>query len=131
MPKRLGWLLTFNFVNAAWVIFRARTLEDAARVLSGMAGMNGLVLPEALKGRLGGLQDLGVKFGESLAHVGGGERTIVIILAGLLLCLVFRNSNDMASRFNPDLKHLVFVSVIAVISILHLGSHSEFLYFRF
>lgn len=131
MPKMLGWFLTFNFVNAAWVFFRARTLKDAVRVLGGMAGMNGLVLPEALRGGLKSLQSGGVRFGECLVHLGGGERTMGIILAGLLLCLLFRNSNEMVSRFKPDLIHLVFASVVALISILHLGSHSEFLYFRF
>jgi len=35
----LAWLITFNFVNIAWVFFRAKEWEDAAKVLSGMAGL--------------------------------------------------------------------------------------------
>ena len=36
MPPVLAWLLTFTFVNVAWVFFRAKTLDDAMRVLRGM-----------------------------------------------------------------------------------------------
>ncbi|MFS2032470.1 MBOAT family O-acyltransferase [Polaromonas sp. CT11-55] len=36
MPPLLAWIVTFAFVNVAWVFFRAKTLGDAMRVLSGM-----------------------------------------------------------------------------------------------
>ncbi len=36
MPDILAWLLTFLFVNVTWVFFRAKTLDDALRVLRGM-----------------------------------------------------------------------------------------------
>lgn len=39
MPKVFGWLITFLFVNTAWVFFRATTLEDATRVLKGMVDL--------------------------------------------------------------------------------------------
>ena len=38
----MAWALTFLFVNAAWVFFRARTLEDAMRVLRGMVDLGSL-----------------------------------------------------------------------------------------
>lgn len=50
MPAALAWLLTFVFVNVAWVFFRAKTLEDAARVLHGMVDFRsiaGTSLPSA------------------------------------------------------------------------------------
>lgn len=36
MPDALAWLVTFMFVNISWVFFRAKTLDDALRVLQGM-----------------------------------------------------------------------------------------------
>ena len=36
MPVALGWFLTFNFVNLAWVFFRAEDVRSAVRVLRGM-----------------------------------------------------------------------------------------------
>jgi hypothetical protein len=43
MPKALAWLLTFGFVNTTWVFFRAKTLDDALRVLHGMVDINSIV----------------------------------------------------------------------------------------
>ena len=37
MPKAMAWLLTFNFINLTWIFFRADTLENALRVIRGMA----------------------------------------------------------------------------------------------
>jgi alginate O-acetyltransferase complex protein AlgI len=42
MPTPLGWLITFVFVVAAFVIFRADTLSSARHVLGAMAGADGL-----------------------------------------------------------------------------------------
>ncbi len=41
MPVALAWLITFLFVMAAFVIFRAETLSSAAHVLAAMAGADG------------------------------------------------------------------------------------------
>lgn len=46
IPKPLGWLLTFLFVNAAWVFFRAGTLSQAVSLFTDMAG-GGWALPSA------------------------------------------------------------------------------------
>lgn len=42
IPAVFGRLLTFLFVNAAWVIFRATNLRQGLQVLKGMVGMNGI-----------------------------------------------------------------------------------------
>jgi D-alanyl-lipoteichoic acid acyltransferase DltB (MBOAT superfamily) len=42
MPKLLAWFITFNFINIAWVFFRAKSFEDALRVLGGMFGFSGV-----------------------------------------------------------------------------------------
>lgn len=44
MGAASGWLLTFLFVNAAWVLFRALELGDAAKVYAGMAGQSGFLM---------------------------------------------------------------------------------------
>jgi D-alanyl-lipoteichoic acid acyltransferase DltB (MBOAT superfamily) len=131
IPKHLSWFLTFNFINGTWVFFRAKDLGDAAKVLKGMAGLNGLTLPAGLAKKLAGFQGYGVKFDAVLGSIGGNDRTFVWIIALLLVCLFLRNSNEMAQNFKPNVVRLVFVSVAAILAILHLGSYSEFVYFRF
>ena len=36
LPAIIGWFLTFNFVNVAWIIFRAEDVESALRIASQM-----------------------------------------------------------------------------------------------
>jgi alginate O-acetyltransferase complex protein AlgI len=43
MPKAVAWLLTFSFVNITWIFFRAKTLDEALRVLRGMADIESLL----------------------------------------------------------------------------------------
>ena len=41
MPNLLAWFITFNFVNLAWVFFRAESFSDALKVIQGMFLLNG------------------------------------------------------------------------------------------
>jgi D-alanyl-lipoteichoic acid acyltransferase DltB (MBOAT superfamily) len=36
LPKFAAWFLTFGFINLSWVFFRAKTFDDAHRVIGGM-----------------------------------------------------------------------------------------------
>lgn len=44
IPKIVAWFLTFNFINIAWVFFRAKDWGEAIAVLSSMAGLNGFAI---------------------------------------------------------------------------------------
>ena len=48
MPKFLSWFITFNFVNIAWVFFRAKEWDDAIKVLNGMININNIVVSKNL-----------------------------------------------------------------------------------
>jgi alginate O-acetyltransferase complex protein AlgI len=43
LPKVLAWLITFLFVNITWVFFRAKSMVDAKRVLSGMVDIKSAI----------------------------------------------------------------------------------------
>jgi len=45
MPKALAWLLTFNFINITWIFFRAKSFDDARRIIHGMADINSINIP--------------------------------------------------------------------------------------
>jgi alginate O-acetyltransferase complex protein AlgI len=42
LPPALAWGMTFAFINASWVFFRAKTLDDAWRVLRGMVDVSSI-----------------------------------------------------------------------------------------
>jgi hypothetical protein len=131
MPKAFSWLLTFIFVNGAWVFFRAKDLGDAIKVLKGMSGLNGLVLPKFMERMAWANPIQGISFGNPLAGINGNVTTSLMVFLLLLISASFRNSNEMARGFKPDYSHLSFLAVLATISVLYLGRYSEFLYFRF
>lgn len=131
LPKLLSWFLTFNFVNAAWVFFRARTFTDATKVLTGMCGMNGIVLPEKLSHTLSGLRDWGLEFGLSLRNIEGDIKTPLMIIVFLLLSILYKNSDEWVAGVKPNFLNLTIFCTVTLSSILYLSPYSEYLYFRF
>ena len=130
-PRPLSWFLTFSFVNAAWVFFRARTFTDAIKVLTGMCGMNGVVLPESLSHAFSGLREWGVEFGLSLRNIEGDIRTPLMIIVFLLLSLLYKNSDEWVAGVRPNFLNLAIFCTVTLSSILYLSPYSEYLYFRF
>lgn len=125
----LGWFLTFNFVNLAWVFFRAKTWADAEKVLYGMLGLNGLVLPPRLAEIAGSLNKLGITF--SSLSIPDGYKAVVVIALGLLISLFAPNSIQLKEGFKPNVKNMIFTAGMAVTAIVCLLQVSEFLYFNF
>ena len=127
----LAWLITFNFVNIAWVFFRAKEWDDAVKVLGSMFSLDNVVLPNILEGRLGFLTDLGINFGSFVEGIRGGYDTPVWILFGFILVLLFKNSIQRINNFNPNYKTLLLSTLALSPSILLLNKVTEFLYFNF
>lgn len=131
MPDWLGWLITFNFVNVAWVFFRAASFPEALKVLRGMAGLSGVVLPGPLAQPLGFLQGLGVSFGGAFDALGDKPELLVLVLALLIIALFARNSTAMVADFRPRPREAVFAAGLSVASLLFFQRASEFIYFNF
>lgn len=130
MPPLLGWLLTFVFINATFVLFRAKNLEDAFKVLKGMIGGNG-ILPAAITSF--SLSDLGRgQFWKLLmARINGSDTTLWTLLVIMALALFVKNSTEFEKEFQPSWKTLAFVVLISFYTLINMNKVSEFLYFQF
>ena len=126
----VAWLITFNFINATWVFFRAKEWEDAMKVLSGMLDFNALVLPIFFETRLAMFKDH-IEFAGFLPNIQGSYNTVAWILGGFVLILFFKNSMEKLKAFKPTTLHAVLFVILFVISFYKLSGYSEFLYFRF
>lgn len=113
MNSWLAWFITFNFVNVAWIFFRALSWGDAMKVLKGMIGMNGGGNP---------LQ---------MDNIQGDYVTFIWIAGAFLLILLVRNTNYIRDHFKPDWRRLIILIMISVYAILNLHKISEFIYFGF
>lgn len=132
MPALPAWLLTFLFINSAWVLFRANTFADACKVFKGMLGLSGLVLPEALQFPLGVLTGYGVSFQDDILKTLNGDKMnmIVLVIFGLGAMLA-RNSLQIAERMQPTCRWAFYVVCIAIFGLLGVSRINEFLYFQF
>ena len=111
----LAWLITFNFINIAWVFFRAEKWDDAIKVLGGMFGLTN------------------IGFNNITQHIGGDTKLILIyLLTGLIVVLALKNTSKYLNQ-KMSLSLMIIAAILFVYSMLKsLTSSSEvFLYFNF
>ncbi len=129
MPKLLAWFITFNFINIAWVFFRAREFDDAIKVLTGMF-TGDIVMNYRWYDQLGFLHDK-MAFGAWLQAINGDKYTLWAILAVFILTLISKNSMQHATAMKYNRSYLLVGSLLLTFSLLKMHQVSEFLYFNF
>ncbi|MGD0231714.1 MAG: MBOAT family O-acyltransferase [Syntrophorhabdales bacterium] len=127
LPRIIAWIVTFTFVNIAWVFFRAKSWGAAMRVLRGMLGLMGITLPDRWATILQALGRYGIRFAPEERVMEGSRDAWAFIFGALVICLFFKNSHEMAERFTPDWKWLVVLTA-GVYSMLHMAELQEFIY---
>lgn len=164
LPRRLAklfaWTTTFTAVVIGWVFFRATSFDAALEMLRGMAGMNGVALPNAITARLGDSWQPFADLGFTSYLGGGGQFVFTWAWIALLLFIVLAmpNTQQIMRRFEPAM-HLhhaeerseirfmarfhsmlawrpsagwaIAMGGVAALGVLAMSRISEFLYFQF
>ena len=158
LSSLLGWLITFNCVIFAWVLFRAESISGAKNLLQAMAGVNGISLPPSLENIF---VNYDLSFPVNLITFDGMFRSalyannfvaVLWIFLLLLMSTFFPNTQQLMRNHKPAFETYkgevtrwsykwtewekttswaLFTSIILTISILSLSGESEFLYFQF
>ena len=131
LPRALQWLGTFLFLNVTWVLFRADSIADAAKLLGRLASFDfgpvsaeltaGFYLPEC-------------RLLDSLIPVTGvcpEFFLIVFTAAALFLLFGVRNAYEKMKAFEPELGRLLLTALLLVWCICSFSGVSTFLYFNF
>ena len=126
----LAWLITFNFVNIAWVFFRAKEWDDAIKVLTGMIAIDNIVLHEKLEGKLSFLNQYGIEFGNMFGVQGTSFVAIWLILF-LFVVVVFKNTMQLSTKFKENSFYAFLIALLFTIALFDMNKISEFLYFNF
>lgn len=134
MPALPARMLTFVFVTAAFVIFRAEDLETAGRIFAGMLGTNGLGLAE-----LSTSWGLGALRSEAAALC--SPAAVAWTLAFGLCAMTMPNSNALCgigaheghARVSPGMISGIAAGVLLGSALLRMSAidATEFLYFNF
>ena len=127
----LAWLITFNFVNIAWVFFRAKEWEDAIKVVGSMFGFGGVVISHKMEDSLFFLSKYGIEFGNWMAEIGGGNKMRNYLIIVFFLILFCKNSIQRLNNFQLNYKYLFSTIILFCFSALSLKKTTEFLYFNF
>ncbi len=130
LPKVIAWFITFNFVNIAWVFFRAKEWDDAIKVLSSMFSLDNVVLHAKLENSLSFLLNYGVEFGPMFG-VQGTSYVAVWLIVFLLIVIFIKNSNQLSSNLKQNTIYALVTAILFVVSIYDMNKISEFLYFNF
>jgi len=159
--RPFGIALTFVSVLVAMSFFHAESVPAAWNVVSGMAGANGVALPEFLSGHIPALAALLPRIGVTLAPGGGAEFLALFLWIAALLPIVWLAPNVLeilrdyepaitagapstpgskpwilptlygALRWTPSPRWAVLGAVLAAGGFLALNQVSEFLYWQF
>ena len=129
MNTFLAWLVTFNFINASWVFFRAENIESAKKVLFGMIGLDGILLHPYMEEKFSFLIYYGVEFGMWLTLSEPKKFVLLIFLSFFIISL--KNSDTIQKSLRASVFSLIAILILLSYSILNISSYSDFLYFDF
>jgi len=114
LPTILAWFITFNFINIAWVFFRAKSFGDAIKVLKAMFGGN-FIVPTA----------------NNWSKLFDSEQYIwAWVIVSLIVVTLLPNSMEWKERFKTNWFYLILTALFCL-TIFMLYKKSEFLYFNF
>lgn len=130
----LSWMLTFSFLNATWVLFRANSVREAARLLNRIALLNF----QPLRNEIINCFNL-TEITFVLNHVPRLailERYPYVCLLGFFvlgmgLLLGARNSYEKMQEFQPTWGKAILIPLLLVWCIFSFSGISTFLYFNF
>lgn len=153
--KAAAWTLTFCAVVVAWVVFRASNPSSAVAILKGMAGFNGVILPETVVSVVPGLAKALLALGAELksadvlalggSHFLGEPRELVVLTILAILILPMPNTQELMARYTPVLESGplssgwyglnagtgVLCGILFWLCLMSLDRRTEFLYFQF
>ncbi|MDX4057178.1 MBOAT family protein [Aliarcobacter skirrowii] len=131
MNKILAWFITFNFVNIAWIFFRAKSFESAIKVLSSMFSLDNIVIHPMFQSKLAFLSQYGITFGGMFENIQGSKEIIILLFFAFILVLFFKNSMEKRDSFKPNYLSLISFIIIFIYGVISMSKESEFLYFNF
>lgn len=127
IPRWIGVLLTFLFVNTTWLVFRSNTLNDLSMLAKALTNWQGMMLNDAILDCF----DVGI-FAFDHAEV----MKLLFLVICLLLCFgvifVLPNTQEIAEKRGYLRKRMAVVSVVvAIASVMSLSNVTNYIYAMF
>ena len=134
MKTWIAWFITFNFINISWVFFRAKEWEDAIKVLSGMVGLNGVVLNKCYEECLSFLRPFEIfSFDDFSLNIHSGMEVFIWLCLGFLIISKNNINGFIEGKKRLKYYHSIFISfsfMLYYFTTIEVRQ-SPFLYFNF
>lgn len=133
LPYWVSWFITFQFVNAAWVFFRATNVEQAQTILQKMFAPNPTEILHFLSYPLRNLTD-SAAYNLLLVNFNNPKLVVFSIFCLLLMSFAARNSIQKMECFLPSWRNIFTLQILLIMvltSVFFMQKNSEFLYFNF
>lgn len=120
LPRFAAWLLTFSFINFAWIVFRAKELSDLTKFYHAFTFENGLVFSKIFRQEIIRPDSLYME-------------KAFFILAALFVFISMKNSQQLQNKFTKKW-FTIYCATLAALCILKLltpDNTQEFIYFQF
>ena len=132
LPKWLRWVMTFFFLNLAWVFFRAPDISAAAALLKtavtgGFGGIRPWLVNGLFRREFSALELLAPAVRPYTTYL----RVALILGAGLLTALWPRNTVRQMEEFRPTVRSCLTTALLAAWSILSFTGVVTFIYSNF
>ncbi|MCR5301365.1 MAG: MBOAT family protein [Lachnospiraceae bacterium] len=136
LPKIIRWLLTFSFVNFAWVFFRADDTAMALDMLKqvftgGLGALNSGIVGASIPAEFQLFQWFVLKLAPGLTFYTGCGIWILLVAVALYFAALSKPSGQRCASFAPSRKALLVTVILFVWSVLSLSDVAEFIYVNF
>lgn len=132
IPKIINWVVTFVFVNLAWVIFRAKDVTQVRQFYYKLFKETTGPIPNEL---LEAFALPEIKLVERLYGLQYPNITLWILLAFVAFCffasVFMKNTNERINKFKPTVIGCIVTAFLLAYTIVSLSGISTFLYFNF
>ena len=134
MNKFIAWFITFNFVNFAWIFFRAKSWNDAIKVLKGMLDIQNIVFSDKFATKFNNLSLYyfieNIKSSEEFIF---DIKVLKMICIAFIIALLFKNSILLSFSNRNKIYYPIYCAFIFFVSVILISTskYSEFIYFNF
>ena len=127
LPGYMGWLVTFLFVNIAWVFFRAPDFPTAIRIIESLTFLDSL--NPLVSGFQGAVLQLNLE--QAFPVTKPTLYQICTLVAATVIALKAPSVGRAATQFKGRPIMAVMAAVLFILSVSQMESVNEFLYFDF
>ena len=136
LPKAVRWVLTFSFVNLAWVFFRADSTEMALDILkrlftTGFGPLNSSLIAACIPTECQLLQWLILKASPDLTFYSGCAIWIGLVVLGIFLSAFSKTAAERCKDFKASGIKVATTVILFTWSVLSLSEVAEFIYVNF